>query len=57
MQADGAMPSHVTCNSVQSQEQAEALFGEVAEMLLEFVDECPEGAEFLQGRTFARTVH
>lgn len=57
VQADGPMPSHVTCSPVQNQEQAEALYGEVAEMLLELADECPEEAELLHGRTFARTVH
>ena len=51
------MPAHLTCYPAPDAEQAETLLGEVAQMLLELVDERPEGAELLHGRTFARTVH
>ena len=57
VQSDDPMPSLLTCSPAQSEEAAEAMLGEVAQMLLELVDECPEGAELLQGRTFARALH
>lgn len=31
--------------------------GEIAAALLELIDEQPEAAELLRGRTFARTLH
>jgi hypothetical protein len=36
---------------------AERLLGEIAVALLELIDEQPEAAEELRGRTFARTLH
>jgi hypothetical protein len=57
VQLEQAVPANVTCSSAQNEEQAEELLGEVAQLLLDLVDECPEGAELLHGRTFARVVH
>lgn len=49
--------SDLTCHPVPDRERAEAVLGEVSQMLYELVDEQPEAAELLCGRTFARTVH
>ena len=57
IQEEAAVPSHVTYHPAQNQEDAEAMLGEVAQMLLELVEERPEGAALLHGRTFARIVH
>ena len=35
----------------------EELLGEIAVALLDLIDEQPEAAELLRGRTFARTLH
>lgn len=37
--------------------QPERLLGEIAVALLDLIDEQPEAAEQLRGRTFARTLH
>ena len=37
--------------------QAEAVLGEVSQMLFELADDEPEAAELLRGRTFARILH
>jgi hypothetical protein len=37
--------------------QSEQLFGHIASALLELIDEQPEAAQLLRGRTFARTLH
>ena len=37
--------------------QREELLGQIAAALLELIDEQPEAAELLRGRTFARTLH
>ena len=47
----------LTCHPLPNREQAEAVLGEVSQMLQELLDEQPEAAELLRGRTFARTVH
>jgi hypothetical protein len=36
---------------------SERLLGEIAAELLELIDEDPEAADALRGRTFARTLH
>jgi len=36
---------------------SEQLLGEIAAELLELIDEDPEAADALRGRTFARTLH
>ena len=53
----GMIASQLTCHPERGHEQAEALLGEIANMLLEFFEERPEAAELLRGRTFARTLH
>jgi hypothetical protein len=40
-----------------SGEQADTLVDEISLALLELVEERPEAAELLRGRTFARTLH
>jgi hypothetical protein len=57
VQDEAPMPAHLTCHPAQNTEQAEEMLGEVAQMLLELVEERPEGVLLLHGRTFARTVH
>lgn len=57
VQSDGPLPSLLTCSPALTEEAAEAMLGEVAQMLLELAEECPEGARLLQGRTFARVLH
>jgi hypothetical protein len=50
--------SQVCCHPVQyDDEQREEILGAVSQMLLELVEEQPEAAELLHGRTFARTLH
>ena len=53
----GPLPAQVSCHPAQYDEQMKKILGEVSEMLLELVDEQPEAAELLHGRTFARTLH
>ena len=57
VQEGGAAPAQLTCFPPPDQEQAEALMEEVMRMLAQLVDERPEGAPLLHGRTFARAVH
>src|SRR5262245_3857970 len=38
-------------------ETSEQLLGEIATALLDLIDEQPEAAQELRGRTFARTLH
>jgi hypothetical protein len=57
VQEDVVAPGYLTCHPAQDQEGAEALLAEVTQMLSELAEECPEGAELLHGRTFARAVH
>jgi hypothetical protein len=52
---DRPLPWHLTCDPAQRGDQA--ALGEVAQALFELIDERPEAAELLRGRTFARTVH
>jgi hypothetical protein len=37
--------------------QSDELAGEIAAALIELIDEQPEAAEMLRGRTFARILH
>jgi hypothetical protein len=37
--------------------RAEELPGQIAAALLELIEEQPQAAELLRGRTFARTLH
>jgi hypothetical protein len=52
---DRPLPWHLICHPAEQGEQA--ALGEIAQMLIELIDERPEAAELLRGRTFARTVH
>jgi hypothetical protein len=54
---DRPLPWELTCQPAQHGEQAEAVLREIAQMLIDLVDERPEAAELLRGRTFARTLH
>jgi hypothetical protein len=51
---DRPLPCHLTCDP---QHDEQAALDEIAQMLIELIDERPEAAELLRGRTFARTVH
>ena len=57
VQEQSPLPANLTCYTPQSEDQAEELLGAVAQMLLDLVEERPEAAELLHGRTFARTIH
>jgi hypothetical protein len=52
---DRPLPWHLACHPGEHCEQA--ILGEIAETLGELLDERPEAAALLRGRTFARTVH
>jgi hypothetical protein len=55
---DRPIPCELTCYPPpQHGEQAEAALAEIAQMLSELLDERPEAASLLRGRTFARTLH
>jgi hypothetical protein len=54
---ESPLPAHVICFPAVDDEQVERILGEVSGMLYEVVDEEPELAELLHGRTFARTLH
>lgn len=47
----------LTCHPTPDRERAELILGEVSGMILELVEEEPEAAELLRGRTFARVFH
>lgn len=49
--------AHVGVDPVVGESVSERVRGEVAETLLEFVDERPEAIELLRDRTFARVLH
>jgi hypothetical protein len=51
---DQPLPCHLTCDP---QHDEQAALDEIAQMLLELVEERPEAAALLRGRTFARTLH
>lgn len=51
---DRPLPCHLGCHP---QHGEQAALGEIAQTLLDLIDERPEAAELLRGRTFARTVH
>ena len=47
----------VACHPLLDEERCAELYEVVSHTLLELVDERPEMAELLPGRTFARTLH
>lgn len=47
----------IACYPLLDGEQAAALYEEIFAELLELVEERPEAAALLRGRTFARTLH
>jgi hypothetical protein len=47
----------MTCHPVPNDEVLEGMRGAIVEALLELVDERPETALLMSGRTFARTSH
>ena len=47
----------LTCYPTPDPEWAQLILGEVSQMLFELVEEQPEAAELLRGRTFARNFH
>ncbi|HZO03574.1 MAG TPA: hypothetical protein VFB93_20480 [Burkholderiales bacterium] len=52
---DRPLPWHLACDAgANAGEQA---LGELAQTLLELIEERPEAAGLLRGRTFARTLH
>jgi len=52
---DRPLPWHLACDPAQPDEQA--ALDEIARTLFELIDERPEAAALLRGRTFARTLH
>ena len=55
VRTDRPLPWHLACDPAQDAEQA--ALGEIAQTLIELIDERPEAAALLRGRTFARTMH
>jgi hypothetical protein len=55
VRSDRPLPWHLTCHPAQEGEQA--ALEEIAQTLLELLEERPEAAALLRGRTFARTLH
>jgi hypothetical protein len=49
--------SHVACHPMLEGEEAQELIDEISATLRELVDEQPEAAELLRGRTLARIFH
>ena len=49
--------SNVACHPALDGDEAELLCEEIAQALSELVDERPEAAELLRGRTLARIFH
>lgn len=49
--------AHVGVDPFVGEGASERVRGEVAETLLEFIDERPEALELLRDRTFARVLH
>ena len=54
---DCPVPWELTCHPAHGGKEAEAALDEIAQMLSELLDERPEAAALLRGRTFARTLH
>jgi hypothetical protein len=55
VRSDQPLPWHLACQPGEHGEQA--VLEEIAQMLSELLDERPEAAALLRGRTFARTMH
>ena len=53
---DQPLPCELACHPSNG-EQAEAALADIEQMLCDLLDERPEAAALLRGRTFARTVH
>ena len=49
--------THVACHPALAGDEAQALVNEISAALSELLDERPEAAEVLRGRTLARTFH
>lgn len=49
--------SNVACHPALASEEAEMLCGEISATLRELMEEQPEAAELLRGRTVARIFH
>ena len=52
---DRPLPCHLACDAGAN--VADEALGEIAQTLLELIEERPEAAGLLRGRTFARSVH
>ncbi len=52
---DRPLPWHLACDPGAS--GADEALGEIAQTLLELIEERPEAAGLLRGRTFARLLH
>ena len=52
---DRPLPWHLACDPGAN--TVDEALGEIAHTLLELIEERPEAAGLLRGRTFARTVH
>jgi len=57
LHAVSPVPSNLICFPALHDEDMEEILGEVSAMLLELIEEQPEAAELLPGRTFARSLH
>jgi hypothetical protein len=49
--------SHVACHPAMEADEARELIDEISATLRELVEEQPEAADLLRGRTLARTFH
>jgi hypothetical protein len=49
--------SHLACHPALAGDEARELIDEISSALIELVDERPEVADWLRGRTLARTFH
>ena len=58
LRADGSFSDgDVTCYPALAREHTNELFEDISGALLDLVEESPEAAELLRGRTFARLLH
>jgi hypothetical protein len=57
VQEESPLPRSIVCYPAGDLDEAQLLMNAVAQMLFEIVDEEPEAAALLHGRTFARTLH
>jgi len=57
LRTDGSFRVEVTCFPALGRESEDALFDDISGALAALVEDRPEAAELLRGRTFARALH